>query len=404
MPSTTKRRPHVKRHGNHQRRSRHFLRVYTPYLPLIAIITTGLLISSYWKPRSGQAGVLAYATEMSSGALLNATNQSRNNNGAGGLALNSKLSNAAQAKANDMAARNYWAHNTPEGNAPWVFIANAGYSYSRAGENLAYGFATSNDTIVGWMNSQSHRENLLNKDYTEVGFGYTNASNYNNSGEETIIVAMYATPLQAAAPVPVPAPKPVTKQVTTTKSTPEPASLTKTVEVKIVDDEQKPVAGIKVTLHSEPREAITDADGVAIFKDVEVGQHTAIAEVDGAKTEQPVTVSTDAAIVSVTMAKPKLSPNATSISTTNKPAAIPTPKKVSRLDIMTGGTLPWAATALSTIALVGAAYVLGKHSRALHKLVIKGERYVLQHSVLDATIVSFVWLCYVVSRNVGNIL
>lgn len=404
MPSRTTARHYAKRKGQHQKRNKHFLSVYVPYLPMIAFLISGLLISFHWKPQTGQQ-VLSYATETSGDALLSLTNQERSNNGAGALAINAKLSAAAQAKANDMAARNYWSHNTPDGNTPWTFIANAGYSYSRAGENLAYGFATSKDTITGWMNSPSHRENLLNTNYTEVGFGYTNAANYNNSGEETIVVAMYATPLASAAPAAKPAetapPKAAAKQ-TTVAATPQQPAVAHEVQVTVLDSNKKPAVGIKVVLHSDPKEATTDNDGVALFKDVEPGEHTAIAEVDGAKSEQPVTVAADSKVVSATMAKPELSPNKTD--TVGALAAIPAPKKVSRLDVITKGALPWAASVMSVVALLGSGYVLGKHSRALHRLVVRGERYVLQHSVLDATIISFVWLCFVVSRSAGVIL
>lgn len=94
--------------------------------------------------------VLAYATSIGNTGLLSATNQRRAAAGVGALSINSKLNQAAQAKANDMASRNYWAHNTPEGNPPWTFITNAGYSYDKAGENLACGFDESNDVITGW--------------------------------------------------------------------------------------------------------------------------------------------------------------------------------------------------------------------------------------------------------------
>lgn len=144
-------------------------------------------------------GVLAYATNLSSTSLLDSTNQQREKNQAGDLTINAQLTAAAQAKANDMITRNYWAHNTPDGKEPWVFINGTGYKYQKAGENLAYGFITSGDTITGWMNSPPHRENLLDKDFTEVGFGFANGSNYNNSGNETVVVAMYGRPQSLGA-------------------------------------------------------------------------------------------------------------------------------------------------------------------------------------------------------------
>src|SRR5690606_5510957 len=127
-------------------------------------------------------------------SLLQATNNHRARHGAGLLTINPKLTHAAQEKANDMRARDYWSHNTPEGNPPWVFIEKVGYSYVKAGENLAYGFQTSQAAIRGWMNSESHRENMLDPNYTEVGFGFANSNDYQSHGEQTIVVAMYGTP------------------------------------------------------------------------------------------------------------------------------------------------------------------------------------------------------------------
>ncbi|HSX53339.1 MAG TPA: CAP domain-containing protein [Patescibacteria group bacterium] len=195
-----------KRHGYHQKRTRPFLRVYSPYIPLLMIVGFGLAFSSYWQPRTSHNGVLAYASSMSVSDLLSGTNQQRAANGVANLNLNSQLDSAAQAKANDMVARNYWSHNTPDGSPPWVFITNAGYQYKSAGENLAYGFSTSADTIAGWMNSPEHKANLLGTGYSDVGFGFANSPDFNGSGPETVVVAEYASPLVVPAPAATAAP------------------------------------------------------------------------------------------------------------------------------------------------------------------------------------------------------
>src|SRR5262245_11267221 len=119
--STSKRNPHHKRHGHHQKRSGHFLKVYQPFIPLV-IITSGLLLlaallgpastnpkTKVAQSNSGETQVLAYATNISRSGLLSATNQRRAAANVGSLSINSKLNQAAQAKANDMANRNYWA-------------------------------------------------------------------------------------------------------------------------------------------------------------------------------------------------------------------------------------------------------------------------------------------------------
>ena len=201
MPTKTKKsRPtsitHKKRRGDHHVQGKHYLKVYWPYVPMLLIVLVGLFFGTPKENR--QHGVLAYASEMSSQQLLNATNAQRSSNDKKALTINPKLTSAAQAKAKDMATRNYWSHTTPDGKAPWSFVESSGYSYQKAGENLAYGFATSNDTVTGWMNSQTHRDNLLDASFSEVGFGFVDAESYNNSGRETIVVAMYGAPQGAA--------------------------------------------------------------------------------------------------------------------------------------------------------------------------------------------------------------
>ncbi len=248
-----------KRHGKHQKHTKHFLKVYWPYMPLATILIIGLVFSALWQPRT-KPGVLAYATSISQSGLLSATNQDRVSNGVAALKLNSKLNQAAQAKANDMVARNYWSHNTPDGKPPWYFIDKYGYAYTAAGENLAYGFATSADTVAGWMNSPSHKANMLNSTFKEVGFGFANSSNFQGTGPETIVVAMYAAPLiskpVATAPANSSPPKtvatmPQTKAATSTKpsTTPKAAESKKEAPVAI----ESPVASSTLIIEPEAK-------------------------------------------------------------------------------------------------------------------------------------------------------
>lgn len=167
-------------------------RHYLPFLPVL-LLTIGTILLSISQPLRSH-GVLSYATNISSAGLLQSTNKQRQAGGAGDLRLNRALTDAAQAKADDMIARNYWSHTTPDGEQPWAFVDKAGYKYLKAGENLAYGFTTDNATISGWMNSPKHRENLMDVAFNEVGFGFANGPNFNNNGPETVVVAMYGKP------------------------------------------------------------------------------------------------------------------------------------------------------------------------------------------------------------------
>lgn len=187
-------------HYHKKRPSKNFIKVYWPYLPLAISIGLNLLVGFNWWTISTKPQTLAYATNVSRQGLLDATNTQRQARSLGALALNSQLSGAAQAKADDMAAKNYWSHQTPEGKQPWDFIESAGYKFQKAGENLAYGFSTNTTTVSGWMNSQSHKDNLLDESFLEVGFGIANMSNYQSQGPQTIVVALYARPLSATLP------------------------------------------------------------------------------------------------------------------------------------------------------------------------------------------------------------
>lgn len=181
-----------KRHGLHHSKGRHYSRVYLPYLPAVLIFSLALLLSGIRiRPASN---VMAFATDVSINGLLAATNSQRDLNNRSNLTINKALNDAAQAKANDMVARDYWSHITPDGKEPWIFIDGAGYKYLKAGENLAYGFSDSDSVVSGWMNSPSHKANLLDSEFSEVGFGFANSNNFNGDGKETVVVAMYGKP------------------------------------------------------------------------------------------------------------------------------------------------------------------------------------------------------------------
>ncbi|HEX7041905.1 MAG TPA: CAP domain-containing protein [Patescibacteria group bacterium] len=114
--------------------------------------------------------VLGISANISSQDLLLLTNVKRAEAGLPPLQLNDELAHAAEGKAQDMFAKQYWAHFAPDGTSPWDFIHGAGYNYVYAGENLARGFTTAQDTINAWMASPDHRANMLSPHYTDVGF------------------------------------------------------------------------------------------------------------------------------------------------------------------------------------------------------------------------------------------
>lgn len=127
--------------------------------------------------------------------LLRYTNDYRESQGLRPLRLNESLNEAALSKAEDMKERNYWSHNTPEGREPWYFISNNGYNYEKAGENLAYGYLLGGQTVQGWIASDSHRENILDSEFTEVGFATLRDVGFQEmETNANVVVAFYARP------------------------------------------------------------------------------------------------------------------------------------------------------------------------------------------------------------------
>lgn len=187
-----------------------FEKVYWPYIPLLILASlvlalsaqNGVLKTSMKNPLASFNKVLSYATNLNQQQLLDSTNDARKSSKQQPLHLNPLLSQAAQAKANDMALRNYWSHNTPNGNPPWVFVSAVNYKYDKLGENLAAGFTDASTTIDGWMASPSHKENMLDSAYSEVGFGFANNPDYTSTGTGgpmTIVVAYYGKPTAASS-------------------------------------------------------------------------------------------------------------------------------------------------------------------------------------------------------------
>jgi len=214
----------------------HIKRLHKQRLIWFIVLAVGLIVIQiiYHVQQINAVRVKAYATSISIGDLAAITNQQRANNGKSALHLNGALNAGAQAKANDMIAKNYWAHVSPDGTQPWYFFTAYGYNYSSAGENLAYGFDTSAATIDGWMNSPGHKANLLGP-YQDMGFGIASGDNY-QGGENTVVVAFYGVPSSpppppvakaappAPKPTPAPAPAPTPAPTPAPAPTPEPVT------------------------------------------------------------------------------------------------------------------------------------------------------------------------------------
>ena len=139
------------------------------------------------------SNVLGVATDISIPKLLELTNGERAKLSLPALQINTQLSSAAERKTEDMFKKDYWSHFSPTGGSPWDFIKQSGYQYEYAGENLAKNFLYSKNVVDAWMNSPTHRENIVKKEYSEVGYSVANGM---LGGEETtLVVQMFGTPL-----------------------------------------------------------------------------------------------------------------------------------------------------------------------------------------------------------------
>ncbi len=131
--------------------------------------------------------------------LVDLANGSRFGSNLGPLAISPVLEQAAQMKANDMALKSYFAHVSPDGVEPWHWFREAGYKYVYAGENLAVNFSDSVDVNNAWLNSPTHRANIMNDKFTEIGIA--TAKGYYKGRETIFVVQMFGRPVKTSTQV-----------------------------------------------------------------------------------------------------------------------------------------------------------------------------------------------------------
>jgi uncharacterized protein YkwD len=163
------------------------------------LMTEGFLVASLVARQSGSSFLAAVVQS----EVISMTNDERAQNKVGTLTENSLLDAAARAKAQDMAAKGYFAHVSPDGREPWDFIVAAGYDYQYAGENLAVRFVDSKDVVDAWMASPTHRANITKVQYTDIGIGL--AQGTYEGASATYVVEYFGSPAGAVAPTPAPA-------------------------------------------------------------------------------------------------------------------------------------------------------------------------------------------------------
>jgi uncharacterized protein YkwD len=115
---------------------------------------------------AGLADLQAVRSEM-----LARVNAARRAAGRPPLAADPHLDAAAQEHAQDMLARAYYGHNTPEGRTPRERVEATGYLAHKVGENIAEGEFSVEEAMSGWLGSSGHRKNLLDAGFAHLGVG-----------------------------------------------------------------------------------------------------------------------------------------------------------------------------------------------------------------------------------------
>jgi uncharacterized protein YkwD len=124
-------------------------------------------------PQPGAQAPTADARHDAEADVLDLVNAQRRRYGCGDLGLDGRLTAAARGHADDMAQHGYFAHRSPAGDRAGDRIRDQGYAWSRFAENIARGQDSAAEVVDDWMNSPSHRENILDCRLRELGVGLT---------------------------------------------------------------------------------------------------------------------------------------------------------------------------------------------------------------------------------------
>ncbi len=168
--------------------------------------------------------------------LVDLTNKDRIDAGYPGLSVSPVLEKAAAMKANDMVSKGYFAHTSPEGLTPWTWFDQAGYKYLYAGENLAVGFDDSEAVNEGWLNSPTHKANIINSHFTEVGIA--TAEGFYKGKKTTFVVQLFGAPQKPVLPL---VDEPVVEVAKSEDDTPKVEEVTSQQKIEIQLPEPKTI-------------------------------------------------------------------------------------------------------------------------------------------------------------------
>lgn len=154
---------------------------------LIELFASMALLAVFFVPAS-------YASDITVDMVISLVNKSRSATNIAILKKNDLLQKAAEEKAQDMIEKDYFAHVSPEGKSPWYWIGENKYDYIYAGENLAMNFSSAEEQQKAWMESPSHKKNILNPDYDEIGVAVKRG--VVEGKETTVVVQMFGKQIQ----------------------------------------------------------------------------------------------------------------------------------------------------------------------------------------------------------------
>lgn len=149
----------------------------TKYIKAIPKNTTGNIATSQnTNTNTSNPDVSSTPSELEI-ELFKLINNQRALYGLPNLSFDTAIQKTARAKAEDLVSNNYFAHNSPVYGTPFDMLKSFGVTYKTAGENIA-GNSTLEGAVNAWMNSQGHRENILNNAYNLTGIGVVKSEKY----------------------------------------------------------------------------------------------------------------------------------------------------------------------------------------------------------------------------------
>ena len=198
--------------------------------------------------------------------VVDLTNTERAELAAPQLRRNATLDEAARLKAEHMAANEYFSHYSPNGVSPWYWFNEVAYIYAHAGENLAIHFTDSSQVVEAWMNSPTHRDNIVNSLYTEIGVG-TAKGTYD--GYDTVyVVQLFGTPAAPTPPVVEPAAVAVVTPAATQNTQPS-ATLPSDTDPLLAEVQVNEIVVVQPPAAAEPSSVVlAESESVVVSPDI----------------------------------------------------------------------------------------------------------------------------------------